>query len=61
MGYDFVGYAEVLSGTAQWYDLGSTYYFGSYNYVSISTMCPNTTIVEKSDVMVDFAQTVTGI
>jgi hypothetical protein len=24
-------------------------------------MCPNTTIVEKSDVMVDFAQTVTGI
>ncbi len=49
--------AALLNGMTP----GSTYYFGSYNYVSISTMCPNTTIVEKSDVMVDFAQTVTGI
>ena len=60
--YDFIGYAEVLSGTAQWYDLGSTYWAGTYNYASISTMSPaGENPVEKSDVMVDFAQTVTGI
>lgn len=57
--WHFVGYAQVFSDTFQWYDLGSTYWLYPYNHVSISTMCPAQWYpIEKSDVLVDLAYTV---
>jgi hypothetical protein len=54
-----IGYAEVWSASGDWYYLGSTINFPTYNRVSISTMCPpNWNPVERSDVLVDLACTV---
>ena len=57
--WSYVGYAQVYSSSGQYYFLGDASNLGSYNRVSISSMCPNATSpVERSDIYVDFVKNV---
>jgi len=56
--WNFVGYAQVYSSSGQYYWLGDASGLGSYNRVSISSMCPDGSPVERSDIYVDFVKNV---
>lgn len=56
--WSFVGYAQVYSSSGQYYWLGDASSLGSYNRVSISSMCPDGSPVERSDILVDFVKNI---